>query len=288
MNLKSLLKRILVKLHIIRIIKVHDVTRPYQIVLSSEGRFKDQIAVVTGGSGQIGRAICFRLAAEGAHVIVCGSNEERTNAVVKEIKDAGFEAAPCLFNLHDAKSIESAFKLVVEKYGRIDTLVTCAGGSAREDMCSLIEQKVSIIDDVIMTNLRGSVLCVQQACRFMNNNGGGNLILISSTVGIGGMPKCSEYAAAKAGVNAFMKSIAMEYGPKGIRCNCVSPGIVQRGTIDDIQLAHIAKTNWLNSFGKPEDIANMVAYLNSEEASFITGQKFVVDGGRSLGLKGQN
>ena len=288
MNLKSLLKRILVKLHIIRIIKVHDVTRPYQIVLSSEGRFKDQIAVVTGGSGQIGRAICFRLAAEGAHVIVCGSNEERTNAVVKEIKDAGFEAAPCLFNLHDAKSIESAFKLVVEKYGRIDTLVTCAGGSAREDMCSLIEQKVSIIDDVIMTNLRGSMLCVQQACRFMNNSGGGNLILISSTVGIGGMPRCSEYAAAKAGVNAFMKSIAMEYGPKGIRCNCVSPGIVQRGTIDDIQLEHIAKTNWLNSFGKPEDIANMVAYLNSEEASFITGQNFVVDGGRSLGLKGQN
>lgn len=288
MNLKSLLKRILVKLHIIRIIKVHDVTRPYQIVLSSEGRFKDQIAVVTGGSGQIGRAICFRLAAEGAHVIVCGSNEERTNAVVKEIKDAGFEAAPCLFNLHDAKSIEFAFKWVIEKNGRIDTLVTCAGGGAREDMRPFVNQKVSVLDDVIITNLRGCMLCVQQACRFMNNSGGGNLILISSTVGIGGMPKYSEYAAAKSGINAFMKSIAMEYGPKGIRCNCVSPGIVQRGTIDDIQLEHIAKTNWLNSYGKPEDIANMVAYLNSEEASFITGQNFVVDGGRCLGLKGQD
>lgn len=288
MNLKSLLKRILAKLHIIRIIKVHDVTRPYQIVLSSEGRFKDQIAVVTGGSGQIGRAICFRLAAEGAHVIVCGSNEERTNAVVKEIKDAGFEAAPCLFNLHDANSIEFAFKWVIEKYGRIDTLVTCAGGGAREDMRPFVNQKVSVLDDVIITNLRGCMLCVQQACRFMNNSGGGNLIFISSTVGIGGMPKYSEYAAAKSGINAFMKSIAMEYGPKGIRCNCVSPGIVQRGTIDDIQLEHIAKTNWLNSFGKPEDIANMVAYLNSEEASFITGQNFVVDGGRCLGLKGQD
>lgn len=288
MNLKSLLKRILVKLHIIRIIKLHDVTRPYQIVLSSEGRFKDQIAVVTGGSGQIGRAICFRLAAEGAHVIVCGSNEERTNAVVKEIKDAGFEATPCLFNLHDANSIEFAFKWVIEKYGRIDTLVTCAGGGAREEMRPFVNQKVSVLDDVIITNLRGCILCVQQACRFMNNNGGGNLILISSTVGIGGMPKYSEYAAAKSGINAFMKSIAMEYGPNGIRCNCVSPGIVQRGTVDDIQLEHIAKTNWLNSFGKPEDIANMVAYLNSEEASFITGQNFVVDGGRCLGLKGQD
>lgn len=288
MNLKSLLKRILVKLHIIRIIKVHDVTRPYQIVLSSEGRFKDQIAVVTGGSGQIGRAICFRLAAEGALVIVCGSNEERTNAVVKEIKDAGFEAAPCLFNLHDAKSIEFAFKWVIEKYGRIDTLVTCAGGGAREDMRPFVNQKVSVLDDVIITNLRGCMLCVQQACRFMNNSGGGNLILISSTVGIGGMPKYSEYAAAKAGINAFMKSIAMEYGRNGIRCNCVSPGIVQRGTIDENQLEHIVNTNWLNSFGTPEDIANMVAYLNSEEASFITGQNFVVDGGRSLGLKGQN
>ena len=101
------------------------------------------------------------------------------------------------------------------------------------------------------------------------------------------MPRYSEYAAAKAGVNAFMRSIAMEYGSKGIRCNCVSPGIVQRGTIDEILLKHIAKTNWLNSYGKPEDIANMVAYLNSEAASFITGQNFVIDGGRSLGLKGQ-
>ena len=122
----------------------------------------------------------------------------------------------------------------------------------------------------------------------MMSHAGGNLIIISSTVGIGGMPKYSEYAAAKAGINAFMKSIAMEYGRNGIRCNCVSPGIVQRGTIDENQLEHIVNTNWLNSFGTPEDIANMVAYLNSEEASFITGQNFVVDGGRSLGLKGQN
>ena len=267
---------------------MHDVTRPYQIILSSEGRFRGQIVVVTGGSGQIGRAICFRLAAEGAYVIVCGSNEGRTNAVVKEIKDAGFEAVPCLFNLHDANSIESAFKWVIKKYGRIDTLVTCAGGGAREEMRPLVDQKVSVIDDVIITNLRGCMLCVQQACKYMSSSAGGNLILISSTVGIGGMPNYSEYAAAKAGINAFMKSIAMEYGPKGIRCNCVSPGIVQRGTIDENQLEHIVNTNWLNSFGTPEDIANMVAYLNSEEASFITGQNFVVDGGRSLGLKGQN
>ena len=82
-----------------------------------------------------------------------------------------------------------------------------------------------------------------------------------------------------------MHKVAMEMGKYGVRINCVTPGIVQRGTIDDLKLEQIHKTNWLNSYGKPEDIAGMVAYLNSEEASFITGQNFIVDGGRSLGLK---
>lgn len=287
MTLKTLIEKLLIRLHLVRVVRVYEVTRPYEIKLLKEGRFKGQIAVVTGGSGQIGRAICYRLAAEGAHVVVCGSNEQRTNATVKEITDAGLKAESCLFNLHDAYSIDSAFKRIIEKFGKINTLVTCAGGGAREDMRSFVDQKVSVIDDVLMTNLRGSMLCIQQACRFMANSDSGNLILISSTVGLGGMPRYSEYAAAKAGINAFMKSIAMEYGSKGIRCNCVSPGIVQRGTIDEIQLETIGQTNWLNSYGKPEDIANMVAYLNSDEASFITGQNFVVDGGRSLGLKGQ-
>lgn len=290
MSFKSLIKRVLIKIGFIRVITIREreVTRPYEIKLLSEKRFEGQVAVVTGGSGVIGRAICYRLASEGATVIVCGSNEQRTQATTNEIVNAGMKAESCLFNLHDENSIESAFKWIIDTYGRIDTLVTCAGGGAREEMRPFIDQKVSVIDDIIITNLRGTMLCVQQASKYMVEAERGNLILISSIVGIDGMPNYSEYAAAKAGVNAFMKSIAMELGCKGIRCNCVLPGIVQRGTIDDVKLESIAKTNWLRSYGKPEDIANMVAYLNSDEASFITGQNFAVDGGRSLGLKGQN
>ena len=287
MSIKSFIRKVLNKLHFIRIVRVQEVSRPYSLTIQSKDRFKGQLAVVTGGSGVIGRAICYRLASEGAKVIVCGSNLERINKTVDEIRKDGFLAEPCQYNLLDAASIKAAFDNIKERFCKLDLLVTCAGGGAREEMRAFIDQKIEVIDNILMMNLRGSMLCVQQACRQMVAGGGGNIVMISSTVGLGGMPRYSEYAAAKAGVNAFMKSIAMEYGKDGIRCNCVSPGIVQRGTIDEIKLENIAKTNWLGSYGKPEDISGMVAYLNSEEASFITGQNFVVDGGRSLGLKGQ-
>ena len=183
-------------------------------------------------------------------------------------------------------AVAGAVKKVVDECGKIDLLVCCAGGSARSDMCPFVEQRMEVVDSVININLRGAMLCVRESLKIMCEKEHGNIVLISSVVGERGLANCSEYAAAKAGLIAFMRSIAMEYGKKHIRVNCVSPGIVERGTIDDLKLERIYKTNWLNDYGKPEDIAGMVAYLNSSEASFITGQNFIVDGGRSLGLKG--
>lgn len=263
------------------VIRVKDVSVPYEIKLVKENRFFGQVAVVTGGSGVIGRAICFRLAAEGALVYVCGTRVEKANIVVEEIRKAGFQADPLVLNILDEKSVVNAFGSL----DKIDLLVCCAGGGARDKSHPFVEQSMETIDQILNINLRGGIMCTREACKNMLRHNGGNIIIISSTVGIQGMPRYSEYAAAKAGMVAFMKSIAMELGKDGIRINCVAPGIVQRGEITDRQIEHLKTTNWLNSYGKPEDIANMVAYLQSEEASFITGQDFVVDGGRSLGLK---
>lgn len=285
MTIKAFIRKVLNRLHLIRIVRVKEVSRPYEIHISVKDRFKGQTAIVTGGSGVIGRAIAYRLAAEGANVYVCGSRPSSAQHIVDEIITDGYKASPLTFNLTDEKSVVDAFNKVVETEGGIDFLVCCAGGGARDEMKPFIQQSMKVIDSVLDINLRGSMLCTREACKYMVNKGKGNIVIISSTVGVCGMPAYSEYAAAKAGLMAFVKSIAMELGKDGIRINCVTPGIVERGTIDDIKLERIHKTNWLNDYGKPEDISSMVAYLNTEDASFITGQNFIIDGGRSLGLK---
>ena len=281
MGIKNLIRR----LKGYFVIRVKEVCLPYEIKLIKENRFEGQVAVVTGGSGVIGRAICYRLAAEGALVYVCGTNQERISSVVDEINAAGFSARPLVFNILEENSVRNAFNLVVRLSSKIDLLVCCAGGGAREKSCAFIEQDMNVVDSVLNVNLRGGILCTKEACKYMVSRGKGKIIIISSTVGLQGMPAYSEYAAAKAGLMAFIKSIAMELGKNGIRINCVTPGIVQRGSIDENQMERIKKTNWVNDYGKPEDISNMIAFLNSDEATFITGQNFVVDGGRSLGLK---
>jgi 3-oxoacyl-[acyl-carrier protein] reductase len=263
-----------------------NVTRPYIIQIQNEGRFKDQIAIVTGGSGAIGRAICCRLAAEGAIVYICGMTESKINSVAKEIADFGGTAYPCKLNVTEAESITKLFETIVNKHGKIDILVTAAGGSAREKNNFLVHQDLDVIKNVLNTNLEGTILSVREAAKQMIKQNSGKIITISSTIGINGKAGFSEYAAAKAGIIAFVKSLAMELGKFGITVNCVSPGIVQRNRITYQQLMKIKKTNYLNGFCTPEDISNMVSFLASDEASFITGQNFIVDGGRSLGLKG--
>ena len=285
MSVKRKIKQLLNKANVIRIVREREVSVPYVINLDKKGRLKGKVAVVTGGSGVIGRAIAFRLAAEGAKVYVCGSKREKAEPIADEILQAGFQAIPFGFNITDENSTVTAFNQIIEDSKHIDILVCCAGGGAREEMKPFINQSMSVIDSVINTNLRGTILSTREASRQMVSQKSGNIVIISSTVGICGMPAYSEYAVAKAGLMALVKSLAMELGKNGIRINCVTPGIVERGIIDDIKLERIHKTNWLNGYGKPEDIAGMVAYLNTEEASFITGQNFVVDGGRSLGLK---
>lgn len=264
------------------------VTRPYIIKVDEHEELKGKVAVITGGSGAIGRACAFRLAAEGAKVYVCGSRPTSAQPVVDEITTAGKQAVAVQLNVLDAKSIQVAFeKIAAENHGHIDILVNSAGGSARGKANNVVDQDVEIFDEILNVNLRGAMICAKEGAKYMISNKYGRIINITSVIGIQGKVGYSEYAASKGGSIAFVKSLAQELGRYGITVNGVAPGIVQRGEITMEAIVRLSKTNWMGTYGKPEDISAVVNFLCKDEASFITGQNIAVDGGRCLGLKEQ-
>lgn len=261
------------------------VVRPYIIQLHHDGLLRGKIAVVTGGSGAIGRACCFRLASEGAKVYVCGTQLERAVKISDEIVQMGLEAEGIVLNLRNVDNIKKVFSDIYQKEGHIDILVNSAGGSARERANNLVMQDIDVIDEILSINLRGTMLCCQEAIRYMIKNEYGRIVNITSVIGVQGKAGFSEYAASKGGMIAFIKSLAQEVGRYGITVNGVAPGIVQRGEISQEMIENISHTNYMQNYGKPEDISAAVSFFCQEDASFITGQNLAVDGGRSLGLK---
>ncbi len=244
---------------------------------------KGKNAVVTGGNGELGHAICVLLAARGANVYVSGRNSEKVGRIVKEIREMGLCAFPMIMDVSDDESISKAFKKEFADK-KVDITVCCAGGGARAKMASLTEQTVEVIDEVLNINLRGSMLCAREAAKYMPQKG--RIIIISSAVGILGKENYSEYAAAKSGMFGFVKSLALELGKKGITVNCISPGIVQREEYTESERERIVLTNCLHDMCTAEDVAEAVCFIASDKARFITGQNLVVDGGRTLGLYG--
>lgn len=262
------------------------VTRPYIINIGNHKELQNKVAVITGGSGAIGRACAVRLAAEGAKVYVCGSRPTSAQHVVDEISSMGYDAISATLDVLDECSIEKTFMDIAEENdGHIDILINSAGGSARDKHNDIVNQQIDVIDNVLNVNLRGSMLCAREVSKLMIKNHYGRIINITSVIGLQGKAGFSEYAASKGGNVAFIKSLAQELGQYGITVNGVAPGIVQRGEITQEMIPNLVRTNWMNSYGKPEDISAMVFFLCKEEASFITGQNIAVDGGRSLGLK---
>lgn len=243
------------------------------------------IALVTGGGGSIGGAVCRRLAREGAAVAVCDLFLESAQAVASEIVASGGKALALRMDVTDADDIAAVFDQVIQAYGKLDILVTVAGGSARSRIRHLREQEISVIDEMLAVNLRGAMLCMRQAAIRMAAQRSGKIINTTSIVGMQGKAGLVEYAAAKAGILAASKSLALEMGAFNVNVNCVSPGLVPRaGT----STTGVDRTNVFNRLCTPDDIAHMIHYLATEEAAFITGQNFVVDGGRSLGLRGDS
>ncbi len=189
-------------------------------------------------------------------------------------------------NLSSDDDIESAVTKIFNDHGRIDILVNCAGCSARGGKKALVDQSVDVIDEMLDVNLRSAILLTRSVSKIMMSAKYGRIINISSIVGIHGKSKHAEYSAAKGGLIAFSKSMAIELGNYGITVNCVSPGLIPRENASDEKLYHSQTTNRLDRVGTAEDIAYAVAFFADEESAFITGQNLPVDGGRSIGLMG--
>lgn len=268
-------------------VQAYSLAREYQVqVCETVRRFQNKTAVVTGAAGWIGQSICRRLGVEGATVYLIGRTQSSLDALSEQMREEGAVGIPRCADVTDIDSIKPVLDRIVQEAGAIDIFVNCAGGSAREKMTDLVSQQVEVLDDVIRTNLRGTLLCTKAAGEKMIAQGSGRIINVSSVIADHGKPGCVDYAAAKAGINGMTRSVAQELGPYGITVNCVSPGFIQRDSYTNKRLPYLLNSNFLRKIGTAEDIAAATAFLASDDAQFITGQNIVVDGGRSLGLHG--
>ena len=239
-----------------------------------------KIAVVTGGSRGIGRAISQRLAALGATVIVnYVSNPAAAEETAQSIRSAGGKAEAVKFNVADSEEIEAAFKNILEAHGRVDILVNNAG-ITRDGL--LMKMKDEQWDEVLNTNLKGVFLCTKAVSRAMMKQRWGRIINITSIVGFAGNAGQANYAAAKAGIIGFTKSVSRELASRGITVNGVAPGYIVTDMTRDLseQVTNTIKAEIpMGVLGEAEDIAGAVAYLASDDARYVTGQFIHVNGG---------
>ena len=239
-----------------------------------------KVALVTGGSGGIGRAICLELAARGASVIVnYNRNAVSAEDLVATIAAAGGEATALQADVSNADQVTKLFKEAKALYNTLDILVNNAG-MTRDNVIMLM--KPDDFDTVLATNLRSCWLCCKEAARIMMRKRSGSIINITSVVGIAGNGGQTNYAASKAGIIGVTKSLAKELAVRGVRVNALAPGFVETDMTadlsDDIRQRAIEAIP-LGRIGAPHDIAGAVAFLASPEAAYITGQTLVVDGG---------
>jgi 3-oxoacyl-[acyl-carrier protein] reductase len=241
---------------------------------------KDKVAIVTGGSRGIGRGISLGLAEAGAAVAVnYKGNQAAANEVVRTIEAAGGQALAIQADVAASEDVERLFKAVIERFGRLDILVNNAG-ITRDTL--LLRMKEADFDAVLDTNLRGSYLCTRAALRPMTKARGGRIINITSVVGLIGNAGQSNYAAAKAGIIGFTKSTAREMASRNITVNAVAPGYIETeltGVLSDQIRTAILENIPLGRMGTPQDVANLVCFLASDAAAYITGQTVTVDGG---------
>jgi 3-oxoacyl-[acyl-carrier protein] reductase len=242
-----------------------------------------RVAFVTGASQGIGRACALRLAKEGASVAAAARNHGKLNELVNEIVAAGGQAAAYALDVTDEEQVKSAIKAAITQFGKVDILVNNAG-ITRDQL--VMRMKRADWDIVLQTNLTSAFLCIQQVTSSMLRQRWGRIINISSIFGEMGQAGQANYSASKAGLIGLTMAIARELGSRNITCNAVAPGFIETAMTDVLSAEfkqNAAKQIPLGRVGSPADVAGAVAFLASDEASYITGHVLNVNGGMLMG-----
>ncbi len=245
---------------------------------TSQDRLHDRVAIITGASRGIGRAIALALAAEGAKVVVnYASSSGAAEDVVAAITEAGGEALALQADVSKLEQVEAVFNQTLEKFGRVDVLVNNAG-ITRDTL--LLRMKPEDWQAVIDLNLTGVFLCTRAVSKVMLKQRSGRIINIASVAGQMGNPGQANYSAAKAGVIGFTKTVAKELASRGITVNAIAPGFISTDMTSELKSEEILKYIPLGRYGEPEEVAGMARFLAADPAAaYITGQVFNVDGG---------
>jgi len=246
-------------------------------------RLAGKVALVTGAGSGIGRAIAVRCSQEGAAVAVLDQDAPSATETAATISGAGGEALVLVADVAAAPQVQAACVAVAERWGRLDILVNSAGIFLANRGDTLVtELDEAIWDRVLAVNLKGVYLCCKYAIPLMGP--GSSIVNIASIAALIGRDTAQAYVAAKGGVVALTRSLAVQYAPGGIRANAILPGrvetpLVQHDYASEEQRAAFARSHPLGRFGRPEDIAHLALYLASEESSWVTGAEYVIDGG---------
>jgi 3-oxoacyl-[acyl-carrier protein] reductase len=249
-----------------------------------KGRLAGKVAIVTGGGQGIGRAIASRFATEGAFVMVANRNAEQGEAVAAEIRAAGARAAFCATDVGDRASVERLVQVTLEQAGALDIVVHNAAAFSRDPLEQMDDEA---IERVLGVNLKACFYLARAAIAPLRARGNGRILVTSSITGPRvAMPNTAHYAASKGGVNGFIRAAALELAPQGITVNGVEPGYIDTPAMSHMKarfgLDAITRNIPAKRLGAPEDIAAAMLFLASDEASYITGQTIVVDGGSTL------
>ena len=240
-----------------------------------------KVALVTGASRGIGKSIALSLGTLGAEVIVnYSSSDASAEEVTKSIIDKGSRSYKLKFDVSDEESVNTGINQIIKDSGRIDILINNAG-ITRDGL--LMRMKASQWDEVLNTNLKGVFLCTKNVSKFMMKKRSGKIVNITSIVGLIGNPGQANYAASKAGVIGFTKTCAKEFASRGIKVNAIAPGFIETEMTENLRTDDLLKMIPLGKLGSADQIASLVNFLVSSDASeYITGQTISIDGGMNI------
>lgn len=248
-------------------------------------RLEGKTAIITGAASGIGKATALRLAAEGAAVVISDINEERLDQVAHQITSKEGRVIQARVDVRSQEQVQAMVAKARKELGQIDILVNNAGGAARLKQKPFHESDEELWNWIIGVNLIGTMICTRAVIESMMAQKSGKIINLSSIAGVLGAGGGVEYAASKGGIISLTKSLAKAYGRYGITVNCLSPGAIEtEGLVEGRPhvLGQLVSTTKLGRAGTSAEVAGMIAYLASPEGDFITGQNFIIDGGRSL------